>query len=243
MPMSETEEYARVLASTSRVEILKLLYKKTLSVEEIAKKLGLKPITVRHHLQYLSEAGLIEASEKREGSVGRPKVYYKATKAPQTFTFPKRYYQRLSRFLIDGLQLFIGEKKLKKFLTGIGMRMGESDVNQLKRKYNIEEWTPKDYIDLYIKEYLEESGAEPEIIEIKNDVVKYRLHNCLFFELASSMPEIMCDVLHESYHEGLSKAMGGMVTIKRETCMGKGDDYCEHTCQFKTVKSEKTSEG
>ncbi|MFQ6068130.1 MAG: ArsR family transcriptional regulator [Candidatus Bathyarchaeia archaeon] len=103
--MSETEAYARALSSTSRVEILKLLYKKSFSVEEIAKELGLKPITIRHHLQYLSEAGLIEAFEKREGSVGRPKVYYKVTKTPQTFSFPKRYYLRLSRFLINGMEL------------------------------------------------------------------------------------------------------------------------------------------
>ncbi len=232
MPMGETEEYARVLASSSRVEILKLLYKKPLSVEEIAKELGLKPITVRHHLQYLSEANLIETFEKREGSVGRPKVFYKATKTPIAFSFPKRYYQRLSRFLIDGLQFFVGEKKLKKFLEEVGVRMGEGDVRELKRKYNVKEWDPKEYVDLYIKKYLEESGAEPEVIEAKNGRIVYRMHNCLFFELASSMPEIMCDVLHESYHEGVSKEMGGKMRIKRQTCMGKGDEYCEHICEY-----------
>lgn len=110
--------------------------------------------------------------------------------------------------------------------------MGEGDVKELERKYDVREWTLKEYVDVYIKRYIEETGAEPEIIEVKNGRIVYRLHNCLFFELASSMPEIMCDVLHESYHEGLSKEMGGKMIIKRQTCMGKGDDYCEHVCQY-----------
>jgi len=46
------------------------------------------------------------------------------------------------------------------------------------------------------------------------------------------MPEIMCDTLHESFHEGLIKAIGKEMKIDRLTCMSKGDPYCEHSCEW-----------
>jgi predicted hydrocarbon binding protein len=75
-------------------------------------------------------------------------------------------------------------------------------------------------------------GAEPEVVEINNKKLVYRLHNCLFFELSVKMPEIMCDILHESFHEGLVKAMGNGMKISRSSCLSKGDPYCEHSCRL-----------
>jgi predicted ArsR family transcriptional regulator len=229
--MTATEEYARVLSSSSRVEILKLLNTRTLSVDEIAAEFDLQPITVRHHLRQLSEMGLIEAYEKREGSVGRPKVHYKATKKTEVFSFPRRYYQRLSKFLIDGVRTLVGKKRMTGFLREVGQQMAKNDAKELERNHNVREWTLNDFQNVFIEKFLKESGAQPEIIEVKENRITYRLHNCFFYELASSMPEIMCDILHEGYHKGLSNEMGGPV-IDRHTCMGHGDDYCEHVCEF-----------
>ncbi len=75
--MSEKKAY-EALSSSSRLRILKLLHKKPLNVEEIAESVKLQPITVRHHLQLLVDAGFVESHEQRTGTVGRPKVYYEA---------------------------------------------------------------------------------------------------------------------------------------------------------------------
>jgi predicted ArsR family transcriptional regulator len=83
---------------------------------------------------------------------------------------------------------------------------------------------------------LDEEGAEPEVLEVTNDKVVYRLHNCLFQELSTKMPEIMCDVLHESFHEGVAKTIGKDVQISRSMCMGHGDPYCEHMCVWMPKK-------
>ena len=63
--MREADAY-RALSSKSRLEILRLLYRKSQSVEEIAKSLKLQPITLRHHLQSLEEAGFIEKMNKEQ---------------------------------------------------------------------------------------------------------------------------------------------------------------------------------
>ena len=222
----------QTLSSKSRLEILKLLYKRELSVEEIAESLNLHPITVRHHLQSLEETGLLEKYDERGGTAGRPKTYYRIVKKTKIDGFPKRRYLTLSSFLIEALNFTAGEKNTRKLLSFVGNTMGKDVIKDLEKKNQINDWTPKEYLEFFIKKYLEESGAEPEIIEVTDKKIVYRLHNCLFFELALKMPDKMCDVLHETFHDGVAEGMAKSVKTTRLTCMGKGDNYCEHVCEW-----------
>jgi predicted ArsR family transcriptional regulator len=229
----EAEAY-RALSSKSRLEILKMLYKKPMSVEDMAEKLSLQPITIRHHLQSLEESGFIEAFEERAGSVGRPKIFYKIVKEPPLVSFPKRRYMTLTNFLINTLQLVLGTDKAKRILRKTGIEMGENTIKRLESENAVREWTPRLFEQLFVGNYLKDSGAEPEVIESGDKKIVYRLYNCLFFELAVKMPEVMCDVLHESFHDGVAKALGKPVKINRLTCMASGDAYCEHSCEWLT---------
>ena len=80
--LSEKKAY-EALSSASRLEILKLLHKKPLSVDEIAKSVNLQPITVRHHLKSLEDAGFVESYEKRRGSGEDQKFTTRLPKSPQ----------------------------------------------------------------------------------------------------------------------------------------------------------------
>jgi predicted ArsR family transcriptional regulator len=230
--LREADAY-RALSSKSRQKILRLLHKKPLSVDELAESLDFKPITVRHHLQSLEEAGFIEPCQVRAGIVGRPKIYYRIAKKPKIVGFPKRHYLFLSDLLINTMQFALGANRAERILKRVGMEMGQSTVRKLELKHNIKAWSLKAYEEFFIKKYLEESGAEPEIVKVDDKKIVYRLYNCLFFELAIKMPEMLCDTLHQSFHEGLSKVMGDEVTINRLTCMGRGDPYCEYTCEWR----------
>jgi predicted ArsR family transcriptional regulator len=159
-------EAYRAPLSKSRLEILKLLYKKPLSVDELAERLRLQPITVRHHLQSLEEAGFVKSFEERAGSVGRPKLYYKIVKEPPLLSFPKRHYLALSNFVINTLQFLLGERKARKILSKAGSEMGENTIKRLESEYNIRKWTLRAYEQFFIKDYLEKSGAEPEIVNV-----------------------------------------------------------------------------
>jgi predicted ArsR family transcriptional regulator len=234
--LAETEAY-RALSSKSRLDILKLLYRKPMSVEEISEKMDLQPITIRHHLQSLVEAGFIQAVEERAGSVGRPKIFYKIVKEPPLVSYPKRRYLVLSNFLIGTLRFMLGENQAKKVLKKAGFDMGANTTKRLESEHEIRNWSLKTYEQFFVKGYLEEMGAEPEIVETAENKIVYRLHNCLFFELSVKMPEIMCDTIHESFHEGLTKTMGKEVAINRRTCMSKGEPYCEHACEWHNKKS------
>ena len=236
--LSEDTSIYRTLASPSRMQILRLLYRKPLSVEQLADKLSLQLITIRHHLQDLLESGIIEYYEERSGGAGRPRAYYRVIKTTTTTSFPKRQYQFLSEYLINSVLKVFGKTKGEAFLKNIGMKMGETAIRKLEAEHDIKNWSLKAYEDYFIRGYLEKEGAEPEVVETSGNKIVYRVHNCLFSELSTKMPNIICDVLHESFHEGISKAMNKDLKMSRITCMGHGDPYCEHVCAWSSKGKE-----
>jgi len=227
--LMEAETY-QALSSKSRLDILRLLYRKQMNIEELSKKLGLQPITVRHHIQCLVQAGFIEAATERVSSVGRPKILYGIIREPPLVNYPKRGYLFLSNYLINTLRSELKDTQAKSILRKAGFDMGEITAKRLEMEHEIKEWSMKAYEQFYVRDYLEQMGAEPEVVEATDKKLVYRLHNCLFFELSVKMPEIMCDVLHESFHEGLVKSMGKQMKVSRSSCLSKGDPYCEHSC-------------
>ncbi len=229
--MSDRKAY-EALSSKSRLEILRLLRKKHLNVDEIAELVNLQPISVRHHLQSLEDADFIESYEKKSGTVGRPKVYYHIAKKPKVVGYPKRRYLTLSNFVIRTLPKFIGSERTLKLLKRVGKNMGKNVIKEIELRHLGKEWSCETFKELFLKEYLEEEGTDPEIVKTDKNQIVYRMHNCLFFELAVKMPEMICDALHESFHEGVSSALNKKVKIIRLTCQGHGDPYCEHKCEW-----------
>lgn len=237
--LSERKAY-EALSSESRLEILKLLHKKPLGVEEIAKLSNLQPVTVRQHLRSLEDTGFVESFREKGGSVGRPKIYYQIAKEPTLVGYPKRSYQTLSNFMIKTLRSLMGAKRANKLLGRVGKNMGKNEIRKIGYKHDVKEWTPEAFRKYFIEGYLEEAGAEPEIVKAEKNQVVYRLHNCLFLELAVKMPEMMCEVLHDAFHEGVTSAMDKKAKITRITCKGHGDPYCEHKCEWKEPSAERT---
>jgi len=198
----------------------------------MAARLGLQPVSIRHHLKALEEASIIESFEEEPKGIGRPRVLYQIAKKPEMVSFPRRSYLALSDFFISTAQFVLGERTARELLTRVGVEMGESTCKKLEAEHMIKEWTLKHFKEYFVKGYLEEMGAEPEVIKDNENSLVYRLHNCLFLELAVKKPDIICEVLHDSYHQGLSKGTGERLRVTRGKCIAQGEPYCEHTCQW-----------
>lgn len=78
--MTSDERIDRVLASESRRGILEVLRGsvRPLTTEAVAAAVGLRPATVRFHLDLLVSAGLVERSAQRRATAGRPAIMYSA---------------------------------------------------------------------------------------------------------------------------------------------------------------------
>ena len=70
--MLNKSEVFKALSSDSRWNILNVLADKPKDINEIADRVGLKPITVRHHLSSLTQAGLVEQLSERRGASAAP---------------------------------------------------------------------------------------------------------------------------------------------------------------------------
>ena len=77
-----------------------------------------------------------------------------------------------------------------------------------------------------------EIGSEPQIVDVKKGKIVYKLHNCIFYELAVDKPDIVCDLLHDNFSKGISEGLGGKVKFERPKCLARGDGFCEHTCKW-----------
>lgn len=96
---------AQGLSDPARMKILELLSRKPMSAEEIAKALGSSGVkkattTVRHHLDILKEAGLIEAARMVEVR-GAVRKYYSATLRVFDCQAPADLDSKASRLIDD----------------------------------------------------------------------------------------------------------------------------------------------
>jgi predicted ArsR family transcriptional regulator len=121
---------------------------------------------------------------------------------------------------------------IKETYKKLGVESGEHIFKQIELENQLKTWSLKDIEQFYIAKYLEESGYEPEIMEIDSDKIVYRVHNCVVFELAEMWPNIICDVFHEGIHEGLANVTGGKMKIIRTKCMANAAPYCEFICEW-----------
>ncbi len=77
----EKIEVFKAVSVRARVRMAELLSTRPMSVEELANELGIKPITVRHHIEVLKRNGIVEEfQEDWFGKVGRPLSLFRTTR-------------------------------------------------------------------------------------------------------------------------------------------------------------------
>ncbi len=75
-------EVFKAISVRARLRIAELLSVEQMSVGDLSAELGIKPITVRHHLDVLRRNGIVEEiQEESYGKVGRPLSLFKVTKS------------------------------------------------------------------------------------------------------------------------------------------------------------------
>ncbi|MFQ5909826.1 MAG: helix-turn-helix transcriptional regulator [Thermoplasmata archaeon] len=227
MRLVEARSY-RALSNESRLRILRILRRGAKSIKEISEDTGLRPVSVRHHLLQLGEVGLVSTFESRTGNVGRPKTFYEITRDSSAISYPKRNYLKLSKILVRSMLERLGERETRSELRKAAKEIGRKTVRRLSAEHFIDRWTLQHFVEVFVEKFLEEAGAEPDLIEVDEDRVVFRIHNCMFYELASLVPEIICDEMDNTVYKEMCLAMGDQWRVSRAKCMAHGDAYCEY---------------
>jgi len=110
---------------STRQEILEILKAEgQATVEDLAERLELTPMTIRHHLNVLQAQNLVEASRvRRSRKVGRPRLIYTLTEAADEL-FPQSYGD-LARYLVSVVKETLGEEETREIFRRIADRLAQ----------------------------------------------------------------------------------------------------------------------
>lgn len=108
---------------STRQEILEILKEeRQATVEDLAQRLELTPMTIRHHLNVLQAQNLVIASKvRRSKKVGRPRLVYTLTDAADEL-FPQSYGV-LARHLVSEVKETMGEEEAEAILRRVAERV------------------------------------------------------------------------------------------------------------------------
>jgi predicted ArsR family transcriptional regulator len=108
---------------STRQEILEILKAdRQATVEDLAGRLELTPMTIRHHLNVLQAQNLVVASKvRRSQKVGRPRLVYTLTEAADAL-FPQSYSD-LARHLVTELKDTVGPEETRAIFRRMAYRI------------------------------------------------------------------------------------------------------------------------
>ena len=108
---------------STRQEILEILKEEAqATVEDLAERLELTPMTIRHHLNVLQAQSLVAASKvHRSRKVGRPRLVYTLTAAADDL-FPQNY-SGLARYLVSEVKETMGPEQAETILRRVAERV------------------------------------------------------------------------------------------------------------------------
>ena len=183
----------------TRRQILDILKRKrTASLDELAREIGLSAVTVRAHLSVLERDDLVASDEVR-GRIGRPHFVYSLEKGAEEY-FPAEYHMVAHRFL-DGFKAVASPDQMERLVDHVATQWATQHAGRLSGK------GLEDRIDEAVRIRCEE-GAMAEW-ERCDHGYKIRQHNCPAFRIAQAHPEVC-----EAELEYIRKMLG--VTVERE---------------------------
>ena len=200
------------MSTNTRQKVLgNLLANPRITINELAEKVGINPISVRHHISALEAENLVDSEEERHG-VGRPRRVYFLTEAGVE-KFPTRYV-RLTLRLLNQLKETMPAHMVDSLFAQMAKDMAGDYSSQ-----NLENMPIEDRLNI-LQGLLRQEGFTIEW-ERKGD--QYHIHetSCPYYHVGHDHPEV-CSVDQILISSMLS------VPASKTRCILNGDQLCTY---------------
>ena len=194
--------------STRQAIIDKLKQRQQATINELAGLVGVKPVTVRHHLHTLQAEGLVDAEERRQ-PVGRPLYIYRLTEQAQAL-FPQKYH-RLAERLLDQLKETLSPEAVQQLMNSLADSLAD-DVRE-----EFERLTPQQRMERLI-DRLEQEGFLAHWRQT-NDGLQLIEYHCPYYLVGQRHPEI-CQIDETLIRVAMD------AEVEKEACLLDGDSAC-----------------
>ncbi len=200
------------MSGTRDLVLRTLLTQPRCTINELADKVGISPISIRHHIASLEAEGLIGSEDERHG-VGRPRQLFSLTETGVE-QFPTRYV-RLTVRLLEHLKETMPEAMVSKLFT----QMAQDLANDLAEGKETKNLTMKERLNL-VKDLLMREGFS---IEWEQHDDGYQIHeaSCPYYYVGQNHPEV-CAVDQILISTVLS------VPAEKVKCILNGDSNCTY---------------
>ena len=192
-PAAELDLLAEALGDPTRRAIFRFVVQAEhpLTAGEIGAEFGVHRTVARAHLERLVESGLLAAEFLHRPEGGRPPKIYHRSDRRLDVQLPARQYMALAELLLRTLERFgdAGPVLAEQEGLAFGRRLAaEATDGSVEARMAV----------------LRGAGAEPEF-STDGSTMTLRLHNCLFRELSTERPDLVC-ALDRAVVEGLLSA-------------------------------------
>ncbi|NJD60678.1 MAG: hypothetical protein C3F13_15450 [Anaerolineales bacterium] len=199
--------------SGTRDQVLRtLLAQPRCTINEISDKVGISPISVRHHIASLEAEGLITSDDERHG-VGRPRQVFYLTETGIE-QFPTRYV-RLTIRLLEHLKETMPEAMINKLFS----QMAEDLARDLSEGTELKDLSMQERLNL-VKSLLGREGFNIEWEQLE-DGFQINETSCPYYYIGQNHPEI-CTVDQILISKVLS------VPAEKVKCILNGDSSCTY---------------
>ena len=200
------------MASSRDLVLRTLLSQPRCSINDLAEKVGISPISIRHHIASLEAEGLITCEDERHG-VGRPRqVFFLTERGIEQF--PTRYVQLTLR-LLEHLKETMPEVMINKLFT----QMANDLAKDLSVGTEIQNLSMEERLNL-VKSLLRQEGFNIEWEQLDDG---YQIHetSCPYYFIGQNHPEV-CTVDQILISTVLS------VPAEKIKCILNGDSNCTY---------------
>jgi len=200
------------MTGTRDLVLRTLLTQPRCTISDLAEKVGISPISIRHHIASLEAEGLINSEDERHG-VGRPRQVFFLTDTGIE-QFPTRYV-RLTVRLLEHLK----ETMPEAMINNLFARMAEDLARDLSNGTELKNLSMKERLNL-VKDLLRREGFNIEWEQL-DDGYKIYEASCPYYYIGQNHPEV-CAVDQILISTVLS------VPAEKVKCILNGDSNCTY---------------
>lgn len=226
-------ELTVVLADDTRYRIYRSIAEDVgspVTVADVARRFGLHPNVARMHLSKLEQAGFVTTSFRRSKGGGRPARLYALSERVASFGFPPRRYELLSSLALAALAEGRDEADLRRVCREAGRAEGQRFVNDETAGRPMTRAAALDAL----RAVAERQGLLART-DWRGDDLEIEVRNCVFRELSTLRPELVC-AIHRAFLDGVMSVVMAPLGEVSFTVAGEsishGGDCCRWTCVF-----------
>jgi DeoR family suf operon transcriptional repressor len=201
-----------IMTGTRDLVLRTLLIQPRSTIVDLAEKVGISPISIRHHIANLEAEGLISCEDERHG-VGRPRQVFFLTDIGVE-QFPTRYV-RLTIRLLEHMKDTMPEAMISTLFS----QMAEDLARDLSDGTEMKNLSMKERLNL-VKELLKREGFNIEWEQLEDS---YEIHeaSCPYYYIGQNHPEV-CAVDQILISKVLS------MPTEKVKCILNGDSNCTY---------------